>query len=135
MDNINNDDYDDYNYVSYVLSCESNTVMTPTQTQPWPPLWPPPCQGNKTLALYATALKKCKNMDYIMMIDNDVVLPSDLHVPMDIFTDPHMKHVKVPVLDIWLTLFSYRLHVLGSRFLFSSTLTRTQPKLEPKPWP
>jgi len=33
-------------------------------------------------------------MKYIMMIDNDVVLPKDLYIPMSIFKDPQSEHVK-----------------------------------------
>jgi hypothetical protein len=52
------------------------------------------CEGNKTLAIYATALHKCTHMKYCMMIDNDVILPEDLHIPMDIFQDKNLSHVK-----------------------------------------
>ena len=52
------------------------------------------CEGNKTLAIYAVALHKCKHMKYCMMIDNDVILPEDLHIPMDIFGDKNQSHVK-----------------------------------------
>ena len=49
------------------------------------------CEGNKTLSVYVTAVKKCKGMKYIMMIDNDVMLPKDLYIPMEMFTDPQMQ--------------------------------------------
>ena len=52
------------------------------------------CEGNKTLGIYQTALHKCGHMKYCMMIDNDVILPEDLHIPMDIFEDKNMSHVK-----------------------------------------
>ena len=52
------------------------------------------CEGNKTLAVYCNALKLCGQMNYCMMIDNDVLLPHDLVIPMEIFSDPQQQHVK-----------------------------------------